>query len=904
MIQNPLSKINNSYTDIMAQMEGLMASDSRFNNLREGDLGKFQLEMFAGVTDIILYMLQRRSEECYYDTAQLRSSVTSLSRMFSYDITRPIPAQSKLKIVIAGPLVLHVGDKIQVPYMTKFNANSSDFVLLQTMTYNVKQSDVATLASGGTLEITQDSFGNDITIVQGTIKERVIEGATNFQVGSTFQSYLIDDPTFSDLFGTPNDIFYNGITKVYVGINKVDGLLTDENATLFQIDRRSLINWENIASSVALNSGTKSRICLMRTDKSGGIEIKFGDDLFARMGARSSNENIYVQYLSTQGSSANKVGVIGDKATQSGKIYTNVGLDITSKVTFELYGNIINGADVESVESIKNYSPKIYYSLDRLVSKDDYINYLKTLTTPILVKNSIAWGEQEQKDRTAFSDIKSVNIAFFSVLGSLYNINASQNATYTVKSGTELDSAVLDIGYSEDAIQDQSMFNVYTRQLMAKQLKQYRNKSDWFKVIYGVKSDGYTADAIEALQSFGYSLTFTYSAYDVDNARNISTTYTTSAITMEFGNNTDSNTVKMGKVASSIQSSLASIIDYRANAVDNSNYGNKAFEKCVVRFDEQIYTVDTTTYDIFPRLVIEFNKLDCPCYISSVGSSVLSDYLAISSASAADVWYSSSATPLDYDNSKINTVVNKLDLKCPVTITNIYASPTIHSFKAVGDVYVKPLYDKEDVKRRLSNTVYKWLDQNADFGVNIRKSNIIEMYEVDDAIEYLNFDIVPVGKNYWPSTLTHYDFGNAWKSDDYMDDIVKSCLTSASSSYYANNAGHLKSYMLTERNFYQGFVANAWKNLLPYLQGGSLENRSVIAYVYGSADQTISSDLSPAFMHVLNNVKKVWSYTIKANMINSYGNIEYVATASKPGGYTMGNEIVKLDISTLNYIYK
>lgn len=897
MIQNPLSKINNSYADIISQMEGLIAADPRFNNLREGDLGKFQLEMFAGVTDIILYMLQRRSEECYYDTAQLRSSVTSLSRMFSYDITRPIPSQSKLKIVITGPLVLNVGDKIQVPYMTKFNANSSDFVLLQTMTYNVSQTDVATLASGGTIEITQDSFGNDITIVQGTIKERVIEGATNFQVGSTFQTYLIDDPTFSDLFGTPNDIFYNGVTKVYVGINKVDGLPTDENSTLFQIDRRSLINWQNIASSVTLNNGTKTRVCLVRTDKSGGVELKFGDDLFARMGARTAKENIFIQYLSTQGSSANKVGVIGNKATLSGKIYTNAGLDITSKVTFELYGNILNGADIESIDSIKNYSPKIYYSLDRIVSKDDYINYLKTLTTPVLIKNAIAWGEQEQKERTAFSDIKSFNIAFFSVLGSLYNINASSNATYTVKSGSELDSAVLDVGYSEDSIQDQSMFNVYTRQLMAKQLKQYRNKSDWFKVIYGTKSDGYVVDDIQALQNFGYSLTFAYSAYDVDNAMNISSTYTIPTITIDFSNS------EMSKIASAIQSSLASVIDYRANATDNANYGNKAFENCVVRFDEEIYTSKETIHDTFPRFVIEFNKLNCPCYISSFSSSTLADYLAITDTSAVDVWYSSSATPLDYDNSKINSVVSKLDAKCPVTITNIYTSPTIHSFKAVGDVYVKPLYDKEEVKRTISNTVYKWLDQNADFGVNIRKSNIIEMYEVDNAVEYLNFDIVPTGKNYWPTASTHYDFTNIWKTDTGIPDAVKDCLTSAASAYYTS-ADHIISSKLTERNFYQGFVGDAWKNLLPYLPGGTLENSYVIAYIYGDADQTISSDISPAFVNVLENVKKVWNYKIKSNMINSYGNIEYVATASKQGGYTMGNEIVKLDLSTLNYIYK
>ena len=905
MAQNPLRTVNNSYADIMAQINGLMAADPRFPNLRESDVGQFNNEMFAGVTDIILYMLQRRSEECYYDTAQLRSSVTTLSRMFSYDITRPIPAQSKLKIVVKGPLVVAKDDKIQVPYMTKFNANASDFVLLQTMTYNVSQTDSETLAAGGTIEITQDSFGNDITIVQGVIKERVIEGSTNYQVGSTFQSYLIDDSTFSDLYGTPNDIFFNDVTRVYVGSNKYDGPLTDPNATSFQIDRRSLINWENIANSKALSSNDAARICMMRTDKAGGVEVKFGDDLFARMGAKTQTDNVYVQYLSTQGSAANKIGVIGNKVTMSGKIYTNKGLDITSKVTYELYGNIINGADVESIESIKNYSPKIYYSLDRIVSKDDYINYLKTLTTPVLIKNAIAWGEQEQKERDAFSDIKSFNIAFFSVLGSLYNIDSSPNPTYTVKTGSDLDSAVLDVGYTEGGIQDQCIFNVYTRQLMAKQLKQYRNKDDWFKVIYGVKQEGFTADEFEAIKLGGnQGLTFTYKAYDVENSSNIQVTDFV-ICDLNTGNATDTQSVRLGKVAASIQTAINALNDKRGNETENGNYGRPAFGGCIVRFEESTITVNGSVQTTYPRLVIEFNKISNPCYITLFSTGTLADYCMLSDVNAIDVWYSASATPMDYDNGKINTVVKKLDDKCTVTTTNIYTSPTVHSFKAIGDVYVKPLYDKEDIKRQLSNTVYTWLDQNADFGVNIRSSNIIEMYETNNAVQYLTFDIVPEGKNYFISDT--YDFRQIWLSDSLVPyPKLTGALNTAAYPYYAlhgrnGQVASPKIEMFTEREFYEGFCKTAWKNILPYLTGGSLYDAEVTAYVFGSPTATISSDLSPMFVNLLENVKRTWDYSIKANMINTYGNIEL---ANNKGGYSMGNEIVKLDVSTLNYLYK
>ena len=110
------------------------------------------------------------------------------------------------------------------------------------------------------------SVEKNIEIVQGTIKEKVFNGATNAQVNAPFQIYKIEDSDFSNVYGE-KDFFYNDVTQVYVGESKSED-------TRFTIDRRSLLNWETINTSDLSKSQS---VCVIRTSTDGNVEILFGD---------------------------------------------------------------------------------------------------------------------------------------------------------------------------------------------------------------------------------------------------------------------------------------------------------------------------------------------------------------------------------------------------------------------------------------------------------------------------------------------------------------------------------------------------------------------------------------------------------------------------------------------------
>jgi hypothetical protein len=919
MADNPLKYTGLTYSDIMTQINSLIASDPRFDNFKDSSVAKFLVEMFAGTTDITNYYLQRRAEECYFDSAQHKSSVISLARMFGYDMTRSIPATAKLKIIVKGDLTQDItaaNQQIQIPVYAKFNVGGNSFILQDTYAHTITATELANIVAQGddfSLSLTIDSFNNSINIVQGEIKETVIDGSTNTQLGATFQRYLIEDKEFSNLYGT-GDYFHNKVTRVYVGENKIDPDIGIDG-TLFSIDRRSLINWENIAKSNTLDTTQGTRVCLMRTTPDENIEIVFGnggDNGFAHLGAINPSDNVYIQYLATKGSAANAVGVIGDSVSYAGKVYTTNGTNIASKTKFELVTNIMGGADNEDIQSIKYSAPKIYYSLDRLVSKADYIAYLKTLTTPINVKNAVAWGEQEQRGRD-FADLKSYNAAFFSVLASLYNFPAGDNSSYSVKmTGNDIDDAVLDDNYDENKIQTQSFFNVYTRNLMAKQVKVYQVEP----VIYdrGIKNqladEVTSASFIQSLITIGSApLNFTYSSDLMVNASNISaSTY----VIVKFDDVSDSTT--LDAIATKIKDAIIAQVsaDVRGTPETNANYGMSAFNSSMTAsFD---YDEDTGTF-IFNLLIGDAQT--APCYIAKFDTqSLLMIALNISSDQTTNVYRTNTITD-ESISDKIVSVVKNLSERSQITVANIYMSPIIHSFELSGTVYVKPLFDKEEIRRQVNNNIYKWLDTNADFNVSIQKSNITQIIEDNSAVVRVDFDMVPtktskMGKPYNTDLMTNPSVG-ATALATIVSTVFSPYLTSGVSAtsvtediFFNVLMSEFDAIITTATTLTEDDYAFIYVNQT-VIDGVTYKLSDYSSYAeYKSAleSRNTITDYSGYMLEVLNSIRESMGFNIKQNLLNSYGNIGILDADEVHGKYTIGSEIVKLDCSKLKYVYK
>jgi hypothetical protein len=317
----------------------------------------------------------------------------------------------------------------------------------------------------------------DIELIQGEIKEEIVYGSDTDYVGQNFQRYRIADTTFSNLFAD-NDIGFNStdgthdlsvdLTRVAVSVTNVFdeeelGILADYS-DFYTPDSRSLLRVDSPLTATYVSAVP---ICVIKTLPDGTVEIKFGaDDFFAKKGLYDVNDNLFVQYLSTLGTEANKIGVVGDRLSTEEQ-FTSNSIDVSDNLRFTLRKNILGGSDLEDIESIKANAPSVFYSLDRCVSKKDYISYLKSLTSPLNVKNAVAWGEQEEMQTSGIPIRKLMNVCLFSVLGELYDVESD---IYNVKmlegasDNTILSAAFLDDTYQPYTTLPNNYFNVLIKE--------------------------------------------------------------------------------------------------------------------------------------------------------------------------------------------------------------------------------------------------------------------------------------------------------------------------------------------------------------------------------------------------------------------------------------------------------
>lgn len=128
-------------------------------------------------------------------------------------------------------------------------------------------------------------------------------------------------------------------------------------------------------------------------------------------------------------------------------------------------------------------------------------------------------------------------------------------------------------------------------------------------------------------------------------------------------------------------------------------------------------------------------------------------FLAPLSASQFN-WYdtivlSDSTTPLknikseasDYPDLK--RIYDKLYTRSQLTVKNVYIAPIVHDFEIKGNIYLNPLVNKLDVYKRITNELYTFLSDNADFNVPVYKSNIIDIIQNYPEVSHANVYLSP-----------------------------------------------------------------------------------------------------------------------------------------------------------------
>lgn len=922
-MENKLQYNNLTHADIMSRVNSMFSGDE-FRNFRESSLAQTIFEVFAGTADMINYYIGRRSEECFMDTAQHKSSIVNLSRMFGYSIIRPEPAKAKLRLVIKTPPPVDV-TYLEIPAHTKVSYSGLPFITKTSFKYYFNKSGLS-FVDTFPLVLTEDSFGNSIDIVQGEISEHVILGDTNIQMNMPFQSYRISDTSFSNLFGD-SDYFSEKVCKVSIGSNR-------SVAEDFEIDRKSLLNWENISGS---SNVSPKKVCLIRTASDDGVDILFGDgdatstgvkNGYARKGAIAPTDNIYIQYFSTKGKSANKVGVISKTVDFGGSVLTNTSFPVTNNCTFEFISNILGGADIESSESIKYSTPKMFYTMDRLVTKSDYVAFLKTLTSPIDVKNAIAWGEQEERDAMyGVGDIiglvKMFNVVIFTLSGSLYQ---DVDNVWTRKVGSDLQTAFLDDTYDINAMQTQGYLNVFVFQDIVRQIKQYSVKrryrylsSDSIQSVKSALQSIVNSDS-EMVLRFNFTSDIYYAGIVGDVLISLNVPSVLDAINATYSDDTVATKTIMTAICSVLNSRLFSLLDNRDKQLVNGAF----------KYDGNICEYDSATNKIGFYFDLSTGGVggNSYSYITKFINNTFSDIVGLTDSTMMEKYKNYTCSELNFN---IADVVQKLDTKSQLNVKNVYVSPILHVFDMIGTIYIKSFYDKSKVLEEIQRKVYSWADMHADFGVELFLSNILEVIESHEAVINADVRLYPRvnglvmgdGKNdFFSMTDTSKSYNNVLPTTVYnkiismIDEYLG--VDSEQLSYWVRNSIYLNTRKslydetvkintkVTERSFYT-LVAEIYKMLTTVIisDTSSSRDRETVREFLGVIDESLVTEctsysvVGSPFADMMNDLHRELSYIIMTNMLDSWGNIAVERDVNGKylrGGYSLNTEIVQLNM--------
>ena len=443
-----------SHTSLLEDWNNRVLSDPRYKNLSHASIYSYLQEFMAGIMDMTNYYIQRTAEENYLDTAKLDSSIIKLCHNLGYQPKRPVPARANISINLNGPLPsnLKEGDTIWLNNKSlSFQFNGLNYLLDACYSYRLTAGDIQNgrspswtkkiMYAVNGYEVQKDSYielrGNvsavdrtklkEIGIFQGKLTTVEIDPITySNQVGYAFQEYDIDDLKFSNYFGTRDpfaykDKVYNpiyGLCKIGIGQDEKSAFL---DGHLFSIRDDAVELDPDIAKKD--EKDPQLRIVAITSNPDKTAKISFGNGIETVPGLTSTTDKIYVQYLQTDGSDSNFPDSSQSQIRPEGKIYASGDgriVNVSNNVTFLLESDLAGGIDFESANSMKINAKLFFASNMKLITLPDWEAYLSTLVDPIVVRNAVAFGENQLDDKANEHNPGTTNLIAYSILSDIY----------------------------------------------------------------------------------------------------------------------------------------------------------------------------------------------------------------------------------------------------------------------------------------------------------------------------------------------------------------------------------------------------------------------------------------------------------------------------------------------------
>lgn len=352
----PFTKFTNlDFDQIKESIKDYLRANSDFTGFDfEGSNFSVLIDTLAYNTYITAFNSNMIVNESFLDSATLRENVVSLARNIGY-----VPrSRNSAKATVS--FTVDVEDTQTEVMLLKKGlvcvGNSGDTSYVFSIIEDVQKptEDISFIRLGNTVNARRATF-NNIEIQQGTFltKQFVYDGSLD-------QRFILN-----------NSFIDTSSIKVYVKNQNEDGLG---------------IEYSLVDNIISVNN--QSLIYLLQEIQDEKYELLFGDGLIGRK--LETGEIITVNYLVTDGKDGNGPAFF----SFSGSITDDVGAVLSPEpFTVTTVSPAKNGADIETIDSIKYYAPRIYSAQNRAVTGNDYESIIKKIY-PDAESVSIVGGEE------------------------------------------------------------------------------------------------------------------------------------------------------------------------------------------------------------------------------------------------------------------------------------------------------------------------------------------------------------------------------------------------------------------------------------------------------------------------------------------------------------------------------
>lgn len=344
----PFTKYTNlDFDQIKTSIKDYLRANSTFTDFDfEGSNFSVLIDTLAYNTYITAFNSNMVVNESFLDSATLRENVVSLAGNIGY-----VPRS-------------RTASKAQI----SFNVTTST----ETPTLTLK----AGIVCVGSTNDTTYTFA-----VPEDVTANVVDGTASFNNLNVYQGIFLTkqfqyDGSLDQRFVLNNSFIDTSTLKIYIKKTEQDGLgieyFLSEN--IFDVDKNS-------------------RIFFINEVQDEKYELRFGDGLIGKKlgdAVGSDGTIITANYIITDGRDGNGASSF----SFSGTLETATGAVIDpGTVTITTNQSSINGGDIEPIDSIKYYAPRLYSSQYRAVTSRDYEAIIKRIY-PDTESVSVVGGEE------------------------------------------------------------------------------------------------------------------------------------------------------------------------------------------------------------------------------------------------------------------------------------------------------------------------------------------------------------------------------------------------------------------------------------------------------------------------------------------------------------------------------